>query len=190
MNRLFPVLLLIVSVTLMPAALQADQSHKEGAATESMSHQDRAGAADMGTHDKPHGGKKMKQQDDWQAQHKEYQNKLDEMNRKLDQKVTAMNSAKGDQKVAAISEVINELVTQRHEFENWFRTLHGKRMQQAGMGRMGMKGRGGMKGCPGMGMGGGMGMSGGMGGQAQGSSDTGSGDPETPMQHNQSSECH
>ncbi|MHC1726923.1 MAG: hypothetical protein AB9866_13105 [Syntrophobacteraceae bacterium] len=56
--------------------------------------------------------------------------------------------------------------------------MHGKKMHHAGMAQMGSKGHGGMKGCPGMGM------SGGMGGPAQGSSDTGPGDPETPeMQH-------
>ncbi|MHC1726924.1 MAG: hypothetical protein AB9866_13110 [Syntrophobacteraceae bacterium] len=79
---------------------------KNRAPSETLSRQDGAGAGDMDTGNKARSGKKM----GWQAQHNEYQQKLGAMNQRLDQKTAAMNSAKGDQKLPAMSEVINELV--------------------------------------------------------------------------------
>lgn len=80
----------------------------------------------------------MEQSGDWQAQHEKMMAEMKAMDTRLDEKIAAMNAAKGDQKVEAMAAVINELVAQRKEMrENFGPMHHGKRGpmmgQQAGM---------------------------------------------------------
>lgn len=74
----------------------------------------------------------------------------DSLDQALAQKMTAMNAARGNQKVEAMAAVINELVSQRA-------AMHAMMMRhmQGGMSGMGAMGKGHMRG---EGMGGGMGM--------------------------------
>ncbi len=83
------------------------------------------------------------------AAHEKFAADLKAMDAKLEEKLAAMNTAKGDQKVTAMGEVINELVSQRKEIHSRMTAMHGCGMcpmmqQHAGEGRQG----GMAMGCP------------------------------------------
>lgn len=50
---------------------------------------------------------------EWQARHEKMMAEMKAMDARLDERLAAMNAAKGDQKVEAMAAVINELVSQR-----------------------------------------------------------------------------
>lgn len=55
---------------------------------------------------------------------------LQAMDARLDEKVAAMNAASGDQKVAAMAAVINELVAQRKEMRDKMAHMHHHKMER------------------------------------------------------------
>jgi hypothetical protein len=61
---------------------------------------------------------------DWQARHEKMVAEMNGMDTRLDEKLAAMNAAKGDQKVEAMAAVINELVSQRKEMRANFGPMH------------------------------------------------------------------
>jgi hypothetical protein len=73
---------------------------------------------------------------DWQAKHEKTIAEMKAMDTRLDEKLTVMNAAKGDQKVEAMAAVINELVSQRKAMRENFGPMHhgmrGPRMGQGG----------------------------------------------------------
>jgi membrane protein involved in colicin uptake len=83
----------------------------------------------------------MKQKKDKQAKHEKMMAEMKAMDARLDEKLAAMNAAKGDKKVEAMAAVINELVAQRKEMREHFGGMH------RGMGGP-MMGHGGMMQCP------------------------------------------
>jgi hypothetical protein len=64
------------------------------------------------------------QHKDWQAKHDKMVAEMKAMDSRLDEKLAAMNAAKGDQKVEAMAAVINELVSQRKEMRGNFGPMH------------------------------------------------------------------
>jgi hypothetical protein len=75
---------------------------------------------------------------DWQAKHEKMMAEMKAMDSSLDEKLVAMNAAKGDQKVEAMAAVINELVSQRKEIRANFGPMHQgmkcpRMVQQTGM---------------------------------------------------------
>jgi hypothetical protein len=66
----------------------------------------------------------MEKSADWQARHEKMMAEMKAMDTRLDEKVAAMNAAKGDQKVEAMAAVINELVSQRKEMRENFGPMH------------------------------------------------------------------
>ena len=61
---------------------------------------------------------------DWQAKHEKMVAEMKAMDTRLDEKLAAMNAAKGDRKVEAMAAVINELVSQRKEMRANFDPMH------------------------------------------------------------------
>jgi len=165
MKRFLTVLFLILAVGLFPTVVFAQHSsHGQGEAKALAAPETGAVQPDF---DKGSGkGKRMHRDSEWVAKHEQLQQELSAMDKKLDDKVAAMNAAKGDEKVAAMSEVINELASQRKQMVDMFRMYHikmsekmkGKRgggmmhkgggMMQKGGGMGGMHGGGGC--CAGM----------------------------------------
>jgi hypothetical protein len=75
---------------------------------------------------------------DWQSKHEKMMAEMKAMDTCLDEKLAAMNAAKGDQKIEAMSAVVNELAAQRKTMRESFGSMHhgirGLKMgQQAGM---------------------------------------------------------
>ena len=66
----------------------------------------------------------MEKHKDWEAQHEKMMAEMKAMDARLDEKLAAMNAAKGDQKVEAMAAVINELVSQRKEMRENFGAMH------------------------------------------------------------------
>jgi hypothetical protein len=86
----------------------------------------------------PPAGPEGKMDKEWQAKHEKMVAEMNAMDTRLDEKLAAMNAAKGDQKIEAMAAVINELVSQRKAMEESFNPMHHgmkcPRMgQQAGM---------------------------------------------------------
>jgi hypothetical protein len=59
-----------------------------------------------------------------QARHEQVMAEMKAMDARLDEKLAAMNAAKGDQKVEAMAVVINELVSQRKAMKEQFGAMH------------------------------------------------------------------
>ena len=57
-------------------------------------------------------------------EHDEMMSRMKEMDARLDAKVAAMDSAKGDQKVEAMAAVIKEMVSQRKEMQEHMMKMH------------------------------------------------------------------
>jgi hypothetical protein len=79
----------------------------------------------------------MEKHKDWQVRHEKMMAEMKAMDTRLDEKLAAMNAAKGDQKVEAMAAVINELVTQRKEMRENFGPMH-HGMKGPMMGKQGM----------------------------------------------------
>lgn len=122
MKRLFLVLLLSFVMGLVPSLLLAQQSSSQPYDARIQNHM--ANQGNMGTDT----GKAKSHREDWRERHKKFQQEIDSMDQRLDQKIAVMNSAQGDQKVSAMSDVLNELVAQRHEFRRMFASMHANRM--------------------------------------------------------------
>jgi hypothetical protein len=69
-------------------------------------------------------GPSDKMDKDRQAKHEKMMAEMKAMDARLDEKVAAMNAAKGDQKVEAMAAVINELVSQRKEMRQHLGPMH------------------------------------------------------------------
>lgn len=67
---------------------------------------------------------KMERSEDWQTRHEKMAAAIKAMDARLDEKVAAMNAAKGEQKIEAMAAVINELVAQRKEMKATFGPMH------------------------------------------------------------------
>ncbi|MCE5242396.1 MAG: hypothetical protein ABFD98_08565 [Syntrophobacteraceae bacterium] len=65
---------------------------------------------------------------DMKALHEQMSSHMEDMDKRLDEKVSAMNAASGDQKLAAMAAVLNELATQRKEMREDFKKMHTARM--------------------------------------------------------------
>ena len=123
-----------------------------------------------------HGGGMMGKCKEMMAKHDEAKAEWKAMDDRLNEKIGAMNAAKGDQRMEAMAAVINEMADQRTKMREMFMSMHGQGGMMAkcmggGMGGHGgggmMGGRGGMMGGRGGGMMGGHGdtdSGGGMGG--------------------------
>jgi hypothetical protein len=144
MKRLILMIPVLLTIVLLPlyALAQHGADHQHGAAP-----QEQGAAGDTG-----HGmmGKCM-QQSESKAQQAKVD--LDAMDKRLNEKIATMNAAQGDQKVAAMSEVINELASQRKELHEKLAAINQTQMcamMQQHMGKMGdHNGHGGMSGgCP------------------------------------------
>ncbi len=120
MRKSLLMLPLLVSFLLMPLAVFAQQG-PAGTGTDTATGP-KSGAA---YHHKGTARSKMAAQcEKWKAEFKA-------MDDRLNEKVTAMNSAQGDDKVAAMAAVLNELVTQRTEMREKLAEIH-----HGGMGRL------------------------------------------------------
>jgi hypothetical protein len=79
----------------------------------------------------------MEKHKDWQAKHENMMAEMKAMDARLDEKLAAMNAAKGDQKVEAMAAVINELVSQRKAMRENLGGMHhemkGPMMGQSGV---------------------------------------------------------
>jgi hypothetical protein len=144
LTLMIPVLLAIVLLPLYALA-QHGADHQHGAAPPEQGAADNTG----------HGGHGMMGKCMQQAESRAQQAKvdLDAMDKRLNEKIATMNAAEGDQKVAAMSEVINELASQRKELHEKLAATNQTQMcamMQQHMGKMGdHKDHGGMSGgCP------------------------------------------
>jgi hypothetical protein len=115
MNKWWAVIIALV-VTSLPVFVLAQQ-----AATPSTSpHEHPAVTQPEGKMD----AGMMEKHKEWQAKHEKMMAEMKAMDTRLDEKVAAMNTAKGDQKVEAMAAVINELVSQRKEMREDFGAMH------------------------------------------------------------------
>ncbi|MEM5788757.1 MAG: hypothetical protein AAGU11_15715 [Syntrophobacteraceae bacterium] len=140
MKRFLGIFLLVLAFGVVPTVLPAQQSTHDSAGKETVTapngaaDQSRAGKADSRE------GKRKQGAEQWAAKHKKLQQQLNDMDKRLEEKVAAMNAAAGDQKMAAMSDVINEMAGQRRELMGMFREHHAR------MGKMKCPKMGGMKG--------------------------------------------
>lgn len=157
MNRLSLVLVFLLAFIAIPLWVSAQQGSGQGAtaaAPDSGHSQHQQGGTAQGHHGKMMGACKA-----FQEKHDQFTADMKAMDARLDEKIAAMNSAKGDQKVAAMAAVISEMAAQRKEMFDKFGAMHRDRMacmKEGGMqGKMGGHGMmGGMTGggggmCPG-----------------------------------------
>lgn len=122
--------LVLVSISMAPAFVFAQQA---APSSTPPAHEHAAGAPTEGKKD-PAMMEKCK------AEHEKRMADMKAMDTRLDEKLAAMNSAKGNQKVEAMAAVINELVSQRKEMREKFQTMRHGCMQ--------MHGNEGGMGCP------------------------------------------
>ena len=80
--------------------------------------------AQQATTTAPPAGPESKMDKDWQAKHDKMVAEMKAMDTRLDEKLAAMNAAKGDQKIEAMAAVINELVSQRKAMKEGFGPMH------------------------------------------------------------------
>ncbi len=127
MRKFFPIIIIVIAaMVISPAILFAKQ---DGHHSEGGTYSAHPTASDLDS------GPKAKHGERWAAEHKRLQAQMNEMDQRLDQILAAMNSATTlEQKVAAMSDAINELVAQRKQMVEMFKNYHAKM-------------RGGMKGC-------------------------------------------
>ena len=124
------ILFLIIAVGFFPGLLFAKQASQDDSGAGMYAMQGKAANTDM-----MQGGSKGKMsKEEWKARHEKFQQELKAMDQRLDEKVAAMNAAQGDQKMAAMSNVINEMASQRKEFENMFKDMHGRKTDYRGKG--------------------------------------------------------
>lgn len=83
------------------------------------------------------------------SRHTQMMSEMKAMDARLDQKVTAMNAARGQAKVDAVADVVNELVTQRREMHEKMGSMHAQMMAHMGQHMSaGPAGANGMQKCP------------------------------------------
>ena len=109
---------LMLAVLIMPCSLFAQQEKPQ--ATEAP-----AGAKMQSTPSHKMSGDHMKK-------HDEMMSRMKEMNARLDEKMAAMDAAKGDQKVEAMAAVIKELVSQRKAMQEHMMKMHGAKKGAGG----------------------------------------------------------
>lgn len=109
---------LILAVMIMPCGLFAQQETPQ------------APAPAAGT--KMQSGQGHKMSGDHMKKHDEMMSRMKEMNAGLDEKMAAMDAAKGDQKVEAMAAVIKELVAQRKSMQEHMMKMHGAKMGKGG----------------------------------------------------------
>lgn len=102
--------ILMLAVLIVPCSLLAQQEKPQApAAPEGMKAQ--------GTQEHKMSGDRMKK-------HDEMMSRMKEMDARLDEKVAAMDAAKGDQKVDAMAAVIKEMVSQRKTMQEHMMMMH------------------------------------------------------------------
>lgn len=125
------VLAVLLGILFMPGMLFAAQQGggmKQGAA--------QGGSASQSTQEDQKASQSKRQDcKEMMARHEKYKKEMDALDKRLNEKVEAMNAAKGDQKTAAMAEVINEMAAQRKEMREMFASMHHGRM--GGMMRQG-----------------------------------------------------
>jgi hypothetical protein len=119
MKRLILALSLILSLLLLPLSVFAQG--KSTTAAPGSTHSGRMQGSGM-SGDKGTGCQDMK------AMHEKMSSKMSDMDKRLDEKLSAMNEASGDKKMSAMSDVINEMAAQRKEMREEFRDMHAARM--------------------------------------------------------------
>lgn len=154
MKNTFGTILMAMSIVLMPVLGLAQSDSQQGHAQHgapaqappaqsdtavSSPHHDHGSMKDM------HHGMMAKCMEERKARKEKVASELKVLDDKLNEKLSAMNAAKGEKKVEAMAAVISEMVAQRREIHEKFVALQDcPMMQQGGMGSMhGMKG-----GCP------------------------------------------
>ncbi|MEN6438817.1 MAG: hypothetical protein ABFD97_09560 [Syntrophobacter sp.] len=101
---------LMLAVLAMPCSLFAQQDKTQAPAAQGGTKVQAAPA-------QPMSGDHMKK-------HDEMMSKMKEMDARLDEKVAAMDAAKGDQKVEAMAAVIKEMVSQRKTMQERMMKMH------------------------------------------------------------------
>lgn len=132
MKRSALILPVILSLLLMPMWAFAQQATGSTSGTKAGAKHGYTGY---------HKGKMSKEMAEKCAQWRE---KLEAMDKSLNDKVAAMNAAQGDEKVIAMAGLLNEMVTQRKEMRDMMAQMHHGKMGEmcARMGHdMGMHGK-------------------------------------------------
>ncbi len=119
MRKYFPIIVIVIAaLAFSPTMLLAKQ---EGHHSEGEAYSAPPGPADLDS------GPKGRHGERWAAEHKGLQDQMSAMDQRLDQMLAAMNSATTlEQKIAAMSDVINELVAQRKQMVEMFKSYHSK----------------------------------------------------------------
>lgn len=163
MNKTGWMFLVLLAIVAMPLWALAQQTSVPGApgtpgVTDHSQHeQGTAGRVDESGKGGPrHHGMMMERCREMMAKQDHAKADIEAMDARLDEKVAAMNAAKGDQKTEAMSAVLNELISQRKEMRDKLGSVHHAKMCGM-MGQMGhkgkmnggmMHGKDGMSGCP------------------------------------------
>ncbi|MHC1727829.1 MAG: hypothetical protein AB9866_17800 [Syntrophobacteraceae bacterium] len=125
---------LVLALLVMPCTFLAQDKAAAAAAPEGTQVQSAAPERSMSP-------ERMQRREDRMKRHDEMVAKKKEMDARLDEKVAAMDAAKGDQKVEAIAAVIKEMVAQRKSMqEQMMKRHHGMKGKHGRMGR-GMEGK-------------------------------------------------
>lgn len=124
MRKSMLVLPLLISFLLLPLSVFAQQG-PAGSAPET-----KAKTQETTTKSTPRHHKGMTRAQ-MAAQCEKWKSDFKAMDDRLNEKLAAMNSAQGDEKVTAMAGVVNELVTQRKEMRDMMARIH-----HTGMGRM------------------------------------------------------
>jgi hypothetical protein len=120
---------LMLAVLIMPCGLfaQADKTQAPAA---------QGGMKAQSAPEHPMAGSHMEE-------HDEMMSRMKEMDARLDEKVAAMDAAKGDQKVEAMAAVIKEMVSQRKNMQEHMMKMREMRMGEHGQMKGGMEGEAG-----------------------------------------------
>lgn len=133
---------LVVAVLSLPFSLSAQQTPAQPHAG---SEQHKGHMHEGHKHDGQEHGKAdkpmMEQCKKMMADHEQMMSRMKEMDIQLQEKVDAMDAAKGEQKVEAMAAVIKEMASQRKEMQERMMNMHNMKMGHM----MGHMGKGGMK---------------------------------------------
>jgi hypothetical protein len=117
--------LFMLAVLIMPGSLFAQEDRPQTPAAQ-------GGMQVQSAPEHPRSGRHMKD-------HDERMSKMKEMDARLDEKVAAMDAAKGDQKVEAMAAVIKEMVSQRKIMQEHMMKMREMRKGKDGHMQRGMK---------------------------------------------------
>lgn len=148
MRRMVQVsLVVLMSVLMISTWAVAQQQQPQATAPEAHSGHEHGPAAAPGTPDGGHHQMMMERCKEMMAKREQAMAEMKAMDAKVDEKIAAMNAAKGDQKVAAMAAVINEMAAQRQMMREKMEAKHQGAMcpMMGGPGGM-MGGHGGMMG--------------------------------------------